>query len=102
MRADDLPAIRAAGLLGAVLAVERLLASQASGDPQRWRRMSLAQLLDHLGDHADRVCENPGVIDHDSGRPEAEHVAARALMVIATIEARMDDYDCDPGADHGE
>ncbi len=88
MRDDDLPAIRRAGLLPAVLAVEALLAAQDTGDPQRWRRLTLAQLLDHVDGHARSVVEWPSTIDSATSRPEAEHLAARALMLVASLEGQ--------------
>ena len=82
-----LPALRAEGLIDAVLAVEALLAAMAHHGVQRWRRLSWLEILRHLRDHVCEVAEEPGRIDSDSQHPTAAHVAARALMVLqAAIE----------------
>jgi hypothetical protein len=79
---------RALGLDGALAALLALLRAEAERHGDRpgspgWTRESVWDHAEHLASHAARVVAEPHRLDPDSGRPEALHVAARALFICA-------------------
>jgi hypothetical protein len=83
---NHVPALAAAGLLPALRRLEGFLARMAGDDPQRWRRLTLAQLLDHLEKHAATATQNPSALAPE-GELEACNLASRALMLLGRMTA---------------
>lgn len=71
------------GLEAALVATSELLEWGAEGHGwEGWRLLDDHRLLSHLTEHVEDLrSRGLGAIDHDSGRPVALHVAARALQV---------------------
>lgn len=82
-REDLFPALARAGLMPALVALESLAGAQEQGDPERWRGLSDAELLDHLECHVLEVQDEIARRDEQTGHLTAAHAAARALMALA-------------------